>query len=570
MSLTCTTPALSTQLSSPSTTFVPLPPKDVILSLRTGKIRNLGTAKIRSAINKHPRNGKVLLNSLGFDGDEQAHDTHGGPDKAVMQYCSRHYETWNEEAPGRAHLFQIGGFGENISSAYMSEDNVCIGDTFRLGSEVILQVSLPRQPCFKLNHRFQYKKASSSSQNSGRTGWYYRVIKPGHVEVGDELELEKRINPTWSVSRVQQILYHDTNNREALLELCRLPGLADELVQLFTSRLTKGVEDMSGRLGAIPMEWRSFKLIEKTALTPRICKFIFAEVDKDPNQDVSLPPFPHVRLKFGPDFCYTRAYSVVSGDLGKFELGIARADNSRGGSHFLHREAKVGDVFEVASGKASPKLDSKRDPRPTNHIFVIGGIGITAFMLTIKSLLDASASLEIHYAVRSRRDAAYLDQLPIHCTAVYAKDEARRLNLDTIIPPWNESDSPVKIYSCGPSSLLKALKNCTTAMGYPSTALHFESFEGPEEGPMEPFEVQLKSTKQILPVPAKKSLLDVLKEAGFDVESSCHVGNCGTCMVDLVQGDVDHRGVALDDEQKKSFMLSCVSRGRGRIVIDCD
>ncbi|RSM01355.1 hypothetical protein CEP52_008613 [Fusarium oligoseptatum] len=436
----------------------------------------------------------------------------------------------------------------------MSEENVCIGDTFRLGSEVILQVSLPRQPCFKLNHRFQYKKASSSSQNSGRTGWYYRVIKPGHVEVGDELELEKRINPTWSVSRVQQILYHDTNNRDALLELCQLPGLADELVHLFTSRLTKGVEDMSGRLGAIPMEWKPFKLIEKTALTPRICKFVFDEVDKDPNQDVSLPLFPHVRLKFGPDFCYTRAYSVVLGDFGKFELGIARADNSRGGSRFLHQEAKVGDVFEVA----------------TKHIFVIGGIGVTAFMLTIKSLLGASASLEIHYAVRSRRDAAYLDQLPSHCTTVYAKDEGLRLNLDTIIPPWNESDSPVKIYSCGPSSLLKALKNCTTAMGYPSTALHFESFEVPDEGPMEPFEVQLKSTKQILPVPAKKSLLDVLKEAGFDIESSCHVGNCGTCMVDLVKGDVDHRGVALDDEQKKGFILSCVSRGRGRIVIDCD
>ncbi|RSL89739.1 hypothetical protein CEP51_001086 [Fusarium floridanum] len=570
MSLTCTTPALSTQLSSPSTTFVPLPPKDVILSLRTGKIRNLGTAKIRSAINKHPRNGKVLLNPLGFDGDEQAHDTHGGPDKAVMQYCSRHYETWNEEAPGRAHLFQIGGFGENISSAYMSEENVCIGDTFRLGSEVILQVSLPRQPCFKLNHRFQYKKASSSSQNSGRTGWYYRVIKPGHVEVGDELELEKRINPTWSVSRVQQILYHDTNNRDALLELCQLPGLADELVHLFTSRLTKGVEDMSGRLGAIPMEWKPFKLIEKTALTPRICKFVFDEVDKDPNQDVSLPLFPHVRLKFGPDFCYTRAYSVVSGDFGKFELGIARADNSRGGSRFLHQEAKVGDVFEVASGKSSSKLDSERNLRQAKHIFVIGGIGVTAFMLTIKSLLGASASLEIHYAVRSRHDAAYLDQLPSHCTTVYAKDEGLQLNLDKIIPAWNGSDSAVKIYSCGPSSLLKALKNRTTAMGYPSTALHFESFEGPEEGPMEPFEVQLKSTKQILPVPAKKSLLDVLKEAGFDVESSCHVGNCGTCMVDLVQGDVDHRGVALDDEQKKSFMLSCVSHGRGRIVIDCD
>ncbi|KAJ4325892.1 hypothetical protein N0V84_003278 [Fusarium piperis] len=403
---------------SPPSTLAPLPPKDDVLSLRTGRIRNLGTAKIRSAINKHPRDGKVLLNTLGFDGDEQAHETHGGLDKAIMQYCSRHYQAWNEEAPGRAHLFQVGGFGENISSMHMNEDNVCIGDTFRLGPEAIIQVSLPRQPCFKLNHRFQYKRASSSSQNSGRTGWYYRVIKPGHVQVGDELQLEKRINPWWSVSRVQRILYHDTQNREALLELCQLPGLAEELVRLFTSRLTQGVEDMSGRLGAVPMEWRPFKLVQKTPLTPRICKFVFAEVDSDADQDVPLPPFPHVRLKFGPGFCYTRAYSVVSGDFGKFELGIARADNSRGGSRFLHQEAKVGDVFEVARGKSWSKLESTQDLQVTKHIFVIGGTGITAFMLTIKSLMDALASLEIHYAVRSRREAAYLDQLPSHCTTV--------------------------------------------------------------------------------------------------------------------------------------------------------
>ncbi|KAJ4134324.1 hypothetical protein NW765_008359 [Fusarium oxysporum] len=157
----------------------------------------------------------------------------------------------------------------------MSETNVCIGDIFRIGRDVIIQVSGPRQPCYKLNHRFQHKKISAMTQSSGRTGWYYRVLETGFIEQGDAMELVERINPTWSLSRVQKYLYHEKDNIETFQELVSLPALSEEMVGIFQDRLDHGTEDMSGRLegDGVPVVWRPYKLASKTELTPRIKSF---------------------------------------------------------------------------------------------------------------------------------------------------------------------------------------------------------------------------------------------------------------------------------------------------------
>jgi ferredoxin len=116
---------------------------------------------------------------------------------------------------------------------------------------------------------------------------------------------------------------------------------------------------------------------------------------------------------------------------------------------------------------------------------------------------------------------------------------------------------------------MNVCRTITTALNYPKTDIHFEEFGDVTTGTGEPFEAEIKSTGKIFQVPGKKSLLQVLSDAGFEIESSCLVGNCGTCMVDVCKGEVEHKGVALDEEQKEDSMLSCVSRGKGRIVIDC-
>ncbi|KAI2607850.1 PK beta-barrel-protein domain-containing protein-like protein [Hypoxylon sp. NC1633] len=557
------------------TDLVPLPPKDTILSLRTGKIRPFGGVKgLSSAINKQSRQGRVRLTISGFVGDERQYIHHKSPDNAIHQYDPRHYDAWKKTLPDREHKFKVGAFGENISTAHLSESNLCVGDKFRLGSDAIIQVTMIRQPCYKLNHRFEYKKMSSLIQGNGRTGWYYRVLKGGYVQEGDEMLLIERINPRWSLTRVQHILYRDTNNTWAIAELVDLEGLSQEFIDLFKDRLSNGIENMNGRLqGSFAVPWQQYRLVEKTRLTPKVQRFIFkSEGAGSDSEDLAFGRFPHVRLRFGPGAKFTRAYSVISGDMRSFELGIAKDDYSRGGSVYLHDNFKVGNVLEVAKGHNAtiPILHGEQGGL-RSHIFILGGIGVTAFLGEIKNLKISSTNFEIHYAVRSREEAAYLDLLPLERTTVYAKDEGRRLEVASLIPLPGDCRNGHKavVYCCGPTSLLSACREMTTKLGYPRSQVHLEEFGGATTGTGDPFEAEIKATGEILQVPREKSLLEVLNDYGFEIDSSCLVGNCGTCMVDLCKGQVLHQGTALEHKQKEGSMLTCVSRGKGRITIDC-
>ncbi|PYH43128.1 MOSC domain-containing protein [Aspergillus saccharolyticus JOP 1030-1] len=237
--------------------MAPIPADDVLLCVRIGKVRRLGPGSVTSAIEKSPCEGRVYVSEQGITGDEQAYEHHGGFDKALHQYCARHYKFWKLEVPERAHLFDIGGYGENISANSFDEANTCIGDIIEIGTEgVLVQVSEPRQPCFKLNRRFEFAQASVRTQTTRRTGWYLRVLKPGFIQAGDKIRLVNRINPEWSISRVGQFLWEDRKNVEALRVLSDLPGLGKEIAQVFRQRLaTQEEEDMQFRLNGEASMW---------------------------------------------------------------------------------------------------------------------------------------------------------------------------------------------------------------------------------------------------------------------------------------------------------------------------
>ncbi|KAF9891329.1 hypothetical protein FE257_004184 [Aspergillus nanangensis] len=550
----------------------PLPPRDAILCVRIGKIKTIGPGSVQSAIDKSACKGPVFLTSVGLVKDEQQYALHGGVDKALHQYCASHYATWNDEIPERAHLFKVGGYGENISTSHLNETNVCIGDIFRLGPEVLVQISEPRQPCYKLNRRFNFQKASIRTQQSGRTGWYLRVLRQGYIQSGDQMDLVERINPQWSIRQIQRYLYDEPANQTALRELSELPGLGREILDLFRSRLAQGAEDMSFRLlgnSARTMErlrWKKYRIERKRHLTPRVAALDLKAQDL-PGDDFLA--FAHVLLRFGPYPQFVRAYSVVDGDgdSATLELAVSREHPSRGGSVYLHDKAQAGDVLEVSQDPTNiPAIHTTDADGETSgtHIFLIGGIGVTAFLREIKSMTANGVDIKIHYAVRSRQEAPYLDTLPPDKTTVYAKDQGERLSLKDVIPY-----SPhAKVYCCGPPSLMAESREIMKAAKYPPELMHFESFGVASSDLGDLFEAEIKQSCQVVKIPGDKSLLQVLNEAGFDIPSGCLTGSCGTCMVQYSGGSVHHKGMALPDEEKGENMLSCVSRGNGHIVID--
>jgi MOSC domain-containing protein YiiM len=152
--------------------------KDTLRQLRTSKMKQMRNLSITTGIYKEPRDGRVFCSFTGLESDEHDLTFHGGVDKAVHQYYPGHYPSWRAEHPDAAAAFEVGGFGENLVSECMNERNICIGDIIRVG-EALLQVSLPRQPCFKLNHRFGIKGFAPQTFKKSRTGWYYRVLEEG-------------------------------------------------------------------------------------------------------------------------------------------------------------------------------------------------------------------------------------------------------------------------------------------------------------------------------------------------------------------------------------------------------
>lgn len=220
-------------------------------ALLTGKAVPFGPSGRPSAIAKTPVDRPLALGREGLDGDEQGErKLHGGPEMPLHHYPFDHYAAWAAELGPLPLLDAPGAFGENLSTTGLTEADVCIGDVWRLGGALV-QVNQGRQPCLKLNHRFGVRDMAKRVQESGRTGWYYRVLETGMVAPGDALTLQDRPHPAWSVARVLHVLYVDTMNRPELEEMAALERLTPPWRALARKRLEQGkVEGWGRRLGA--------------------------------------------------------------------------------------------------------------------------------------------------------------------------------------------------------------------------------------------------------------------------------------------------------------------------------
>ncbi|WP_427967006.1 MOSC domain-containing protein [Altererythrobacter sp.] len=183
-----------------------------------------------SAIGKHPVNGQVRITFTGLEGDAQADRVHhGGVDMAVHHYPHDHYAGWEEWLGGHELLSRPAAFGENIHAGGLTERDVCIGDRFRLGG-ALLEVSQPRKPCWKIEHRFGRKGMLARILRSHICGWYYRVIEEGMAEAGDTLELIERRESDWPIARAFATLLDPTSapDGENLRALAALEALSSD------------------------------------------------------------------------------------------------------------------------------------------------------------------------------------------------------------------------------------------------------------------------------------------------------------------------------------------------------
>ncbi|AMK18348.1 MULTISPECIES: MOSC domain-containing protein [Sphingobium] len=182
-----------------------------------------------SAIAKRPVDGMVRIGWLGLEGDGVADPIHhGGWDKAIHLYPQDHYGWWRERKPGHPLLAAPGAFGENIASHGMTEEEICLGDRFSLGSALV-EVSHGRQPCWKLDHRFGSRDVLAAIIKTGRSGLYFRVLREGEAEANSRMELLDRPLPQWPIARVFRLLIGGGHKAEpdAVRALAELSVLAE-------------------------------------------------------------------------------------------------------------------------------------------------------------------------------------------------------------------------------------------------------------------------------------------------------------------------------------------------------
>lgn len=226
-----------------------------LISVQVGKPRAVSSTESGESTDqnwttgffKDPVSGLILLERTNLVGDGQADlENHGGPEKAVNVYPIEHYPYW-EQTVGFTHL-QPGAFGENFTIKGLLEADVCIGDVFEVG-EALVQISQPRQPCWKLARRWKMKDLALRVQETGRTGWYFRVLQEGHVQTGNTLVLQERPCPRWTVAAANDVMHHHKGDTETIRDLSGCLHLASRWQVKLTRRILTGViEDHSARL----------------------------------------------------------------------------------------------------------------------------------------------------------------------------------------------------------------------------------------------------------------------------------------------------------------------------------
>lgn len=266
-----------------------------------------------------------------------------------------------------------------------------------------------------------------------------------------------------------------------------------------------------------------------------------------------------------------RQYSITNGpgQLDRYRIGVKLEPESRGGSEALHHTVREGDVLAISE----PRNNFPLRRNAVRTVLIAGGIGITPLLAMAQTLRHSNLGFELHCFARSRDHLAFgeiLERLGDSVTAhLGLSPDDTAAAIAEILQGRSPSD---RVYGCGPAPMLAAVRELAAAADWPEEAVHFEYFSNPTEiDDSSSFEIDLARSALTLAVPAGQTVLEVLRDNGVDVASSCEVGACGTCSVGVIEGEPDHQDVYLTESEKQrgDRMMACISRARGpRLILD--
>lgn len=262
-----------------------------------------------------------------------------------------------------------------------------------------------------------------------------------------------------------------------------------------------------------------------------------------------------------------RPYSLCNPptDRDRYEIAVKLDPNGRGGSREVHEVLRPG--ASVTLGR--PRNLFALDPTTKAAVLVAGGIGLTPLLAMAHTLKDQGTPFQLHVCARSRAQIPFEAILDDVASVHRHVDQDGRPSFDA-----NEALGPYlegrHLYVCGPSGFMDVVRTAARALGWPDSAIHFESFSASAvNGPNRAFEVELRRSQRTFVVPADGTILDELRRSGVSVPTACLQGVCGSCKTRVLEGDVEHRDAVLTEAEQAAFACVCVSRAAGdRVVLD--
>jgi ferredoxin-NADP reductase/MOSC domain-containing protein YiiM/ferredoxin len=555
---------------------------------------------VRTAILKRSVPHRVLARRLNLDGDGQADlQGHGGEQRAVMVYQIQSYRYWEREL-GR-NDFEFGQFGENFTVDGLPDDEVCIGDRYRIGGAVF-EVTQPRVTCYRLGIRMNNPQMAALLVSHRRPGFYCRVIEEGEVGAEDQiLKIADGLGKI-SVAEIDSLLYlpdHDPGRIAIATQISALsPGWKYSLQALLNAD-KKGIQ--SGNAGLTPSisrpsAWNGFRRLRVASVhqeTNEVMSIELEAVDGAPLPDALPGQYLVLRLvRDKGSQPIVRSYSL-SGPSGS---GVYRISVKRGigpGSRYLVDATRVGDTFEVAAPRGDFVLQAGARP----VVLLSAGIGVTPLLSMLYAL--ASARAERHrevwwvHAARNAREHAFakearklLDEIPgNHSAVAYSKPEpADRLGIDFDIcghldlASIKELGLPVEadFYLCGPTEFLADMHRDLVSLGVPPDSVHLEVFgpansigpdaaKGTTKSPHPPVGSQgngplVSFTRSGLAVPWDnrfRSLLELAEACDVTVKWSCRTGVCHMCECGILDGRLRYAPEPLDQPAEGNALICC-------------
>jgi ferredoxin-NADP reductase/MOSC domain-containing protein YiiM len=571
-----------------------------LLSLNVGGPREVAWEgkTIRTAIWKDPVKGPRMVRRLNIDGDDQAdRAAHGGEHRAVFVYQIEAYHYWEHEL-GRDD-FGFGQFGENFTVEGLPDDEVCIGDRYRIG-DAVFEVTQPRVTCFRLGLRMAEPRMPSLVVAHHRPGFYFRVLTEGRVQAGDAIERVLTGPECLTVADVDALLYLPHKSHSGLQRALRIPALSEGWKGSFRALLDQGDEPAAPP----PPAWAGFVPLTVTEVSRQsdaIVSFTLAAADGAADAASSVLPGQYLSVRLHPQKgpAVIRSYSMsLPARDGRYRISVKREPDGVG-SRFMQTQVRVGDRIEAAAPRGSFTL--KEGTRPV--VLASAGVGATPVLAMLHALADAEDEREVWWLHGARDRAAHafgdevdglLAALPrAHRIVCFSRpepdetpgaefDRAGRVSVETLSEIPVDSD----YYLCGPDAFMRSLSAGITARGTAPERVAMELFgaaaviavpglEGSRPAPHPPAGTPgtgpaVTFSRSGLTVPWEEShgnLLEFAEACDVPVSFGCRNGVCHYCESGLLDGEVQYVTEPLE-RPDESRVLVCCAQPDGPITLE--